>query len=93
MISAVSPDMPEKLLKMIVGHSESMDTQGVYSHEMIGEAERAALADQFLLSAGSYGLRPVAETRRFPCRHSRTGYGRYSRKPQSRGRKLSWSQR
>lgn len=42
MISVVAPDLPEKLLKSIVGHSEKMDTLGTYGHSVDGEYERAA---------------------------------------------------
>ena len=34
--------MPETLLKDIIGHSASMDTDGVYGHEIDGEKQRAA---------------------------------------------------
>ncbi len=34
--------MPLELLKMIVRHSEDMDTTGVYGHEYSGDKERAA---------------------------------------------------
>lgn len=33
---------PAQLLKAFVGHSESMDTFGVYGHEVAGEKRRAA---------------------------------------------------
>lgn len=47
MISVAQADVPEALLKQIVGHSASMDTQGVYGHEVKGDKERAAkLLDQ-----------------------------------------------
>lgn len=36
-ISAVKTQMPLPLLKSLVGHSESMDTYGVYGHQMDGE--------------------------------------------------------
>ena len=34
--------MPEELLKMVVGHSEDMDTTGTYGHKIEGDEERAA---------------------------------------------------
>lgn len=42
MISIAQGEVPEALLKQIVGHSASMDTHGVYGHEIDGEKERAA---------------------------------------------------
>ena len=42
MVSIVKSDMPAPLLKAVVGHSESMDTFGVYGHEVNGDMERAA---------------------------------------------------
>lgn len=42
LISVAKADVPEELLKMIVGHSANMDTFGVYGHEVDGELERAA---------------------------------------------------
>lgn len=41
-ISINKVDMPLELLKSLVGHSASMDTIGVYGHEIDGEKERAA---------------------------------------------------
>lgn len=41
-ISMNKSDMPLELLKMVVGHSEDMDTIGVYGHEYSGDKERAA---------------------------------------------------
>lgn len=41
-ISVTRADMPLELLKGIVGHSASMDTMGVYGHEIDGEKARAA---------------------------------------------------
>jgi integrase len=41
-ISATKADMPEELLKQVVGHSATMDTFGTYGHAMSGDAERAA---------------------------------------------------
>jgi len=42
MISIVKSDMPAPLLKATVGHSETMDTFGVYGHEVDGDLQRAA---------------------------------------------------
>ncbi|MCI8336942.1 MAG: tyrosine-type recombinase/integrase [Peptococcaceae bacterium] len=42
MISLQKNNMPEQLLKQVVGHSKSMDTFGVYGHEVDGEKEEAA---------------------------------------------------
>lgn len=41
-ISMMKNDIPEQMLKAIVGHSTSMDTFGVYGHKVSGESERAA---------------------------------------------------
>ena len=41
-VSICAEYVPENLLKLVVGHSESMDTQGVYGHEMVGQLDRAA---------------------------------------------------
>lgn len=41
-VSICKAEMPEALLKDIVGHSASMDTSGVYGHEIDGEKQRAA---------------------------------------------------
>ena len=42
MISVAKADVPEQLLKEAVGHSKSMDTFGVYGHNVEGEMERVA---------------------------------------------------
>lgn len=42
MISVCKDDMPLTLLKMVAGHSESMNTLGQYGHDVNGERERAA---------------------------------------------------
>ena len=42
MISTFKADLPEELLKQVVGHSASMDTFGVYGHLADGDAERTA---------------------------------------------------
>lgn len=41
-ISIQKADMPIELLKSVVGHSDAMDTIGVYGHEVEGDQERAA---------------------------------------------------
>ena len=41
MISIVKSDIPETLLKQVVGHSKAMDT-GIYQHAVDGDAERAS---------------------------------------------------
>lgn len=41
-ISAVKADLPEPLLKAMVGHSEDMDTYGVYAHEIDGDLQQTA---------------------------------------------------
>ena len=40
---SVNRYMPEALLKLQVGHSEKMDTRGVYGHEIDGDAKEAAV--------------------------------------------------
>lgn len=39
---SVNDEMPEALKKMIMGHSKSMDTEGVYGHEKRGDRAKAA---------------------------------------------------
>ena len=39
---SMNKDMPEALKKLVLGHSEDMDTDGVYGHEMEGDMDRAA---------------------------------------------------
>ena len=41
-ISLNKADLPLELMKAVVGHSSSMDTFGVYGHEIEGERHRAA---------------------------------------------------
>ena len=41
-VSICQETVPEALLKMVVGHSENMDTSGVYGHLINGQLERAA---------------------------------------------------
>ena len=40
-ISLMKNDMPSEMVKMIVGHSESMDTFGVYGKKVSGELKRS----------------------------------------------------
>lgn len=46
---ALDEKLPAGMVKSIVGHSESMDTFGVYGHALTGddEATTAALEDAF----------------------------------------------
>lgn len=39
---SVCNDMPDGLKKKVVGHSQSMDTNGIYGHRKAGDLERAA---------------------------------------------------
>lgn len=39
---SVNKEMPDGLKKKVVGHSQDMDTEGVYGHIMAGDMERAA---------------------------------------------------
>lgn len=41
-ISMTNKDLPEAMLKMIVGHSNAMPTDDVYGHEIDGDKQRAA---------------------------------------------------
>ena len=41
-VSIAKLEMPEALLKDIVGHSTTMDTHGIYGHEVDGDKQRAA---------------------------------------------------
>lgn len=47
---SIVDEMPRQLKKMIVGHSESMDTEGINGHEKQGDMQRAAtyMNDAFL---------------------------------------------
>jgi integrase len=50
-ISMNKSDMPIELLKMVAGHSKSMDTIGIYGHAVDGDQERAAeIMDSTFLS-------------------------------------------
>lgn len=42
MISIVQHDVPDTLLKSVVGHSKAMDTKGIYGHAVDGDALRAS---------------------------------------------------
>lgn len=46
---SINADVPDALLKQIVGHSESMDTRGVYGHEVEGQKEQTAALVQAAL--------------------------------------------
>lgn len=39
---SINKEMPSGLKKMVIGHSEDMDTEGTYSHVMAGNLEKAA---------------------------------------------------
>ena len=39
---SIMDEMPESLKKMVVGHSKSMDTDGIYCHQKANDMERAA---------------------------------------------------
>ena len=41
MISIVKPNIPETLLKQVVGHSKAIDI-GIYQHVVDGDAKRAS---------------------------------------------------
>lgn len=41
-VSYAQADVPEPLLKAMVGHTESMDTYGVYGHDVSGDRARTA---------------------------------------------------
>lgn len=41
-VSMMTTNLPASMLKSIVGHSENFDTDGVYSHELDGDKQRAA---------------------------------------------------
>lgn len=46
---SINADVPDALLKPMVGHSARMDTRGTYGHEVIGQRERTAnLVEQSL---------------------------------------------
>ena len=39
---SVNKEMPEGLKKMTIGHSQDMDTEGTYGHQMAGDLAKAA---------------------------------------------------
>ena len=39
---SLTDDMPLALKKLVVGHSENMDTEGIYGHQKSGDLDRAA---------------------------------------------------
>ncbi|MHC1696411.1 MAG: tyrosine-type recombinase/integrase [Eubacteriales bacterium] len=43
---SIVKSLPEGYLKQLVGHSADMDTYGVYSHELAGDADQAAILVQ-----------------------------------------------
>ena len=43
-VSIVKDAVPDALLKSVIGHSKSMDTQGIYGHEVTGDMEKLAVA-------------------------------------------------
>ena len=47
---SVVKSLPEGLLKQVVGHSASMDTFGVYSHDVEGDLEEVAEKMQSIFS-------------------------------------------
>ena len=49
-VSILSASVPEAMLKRIVGHSQSMDTLGVYGHRVDGEEQRIVTALDAALS-------------------------------------------
>lgn len=50
MDTRMNKDMPEALKKLILGHSENMDMEGTYGHEMEGDLDRAAaMMDEALM--------------------------------------------
>jgi integrase len=58
-VSVAKLEMPEALLKDFVGHSTSMDTHGIYGHELDGDKQRAAdilddLFDRLLDESGTH---------------------------------------
>ena len=39
---SINKEMPEGLKKMVIGHSQDMDTEGTYSHAMEGDMKKVA---------------------------------------------------
>lgn len=57
-VSYAKADVPETLLKSMVGHTDSMDTYGIYGHDVSGDRARTAqildsVFDKFLPKVGS----------------------------------------
>lgn len=50
-VSVVKSDMPDPLLRAVVGHGTKMDTYAVYGHELEGDMERAAKVADAVFSA------------------------------------------
>lgn len=48
---SIVKQLPEGLLKPLVGHSKSMDTYGVYSHELAGDTEATSAMVQQLFTS------------------------------------------
>lgn len=48
---SINKEMPSGLKKMVIGHSESMDTEGTYSHALAGDLARAAQYTERAFSA------------------------------------------
>lgn len=46
MVSITKTSVPTHLLKMVLGHTETMDTYGVYGHEFAGDLQNVANATQ-----------------------------------------------
>ena len=46
MVSITKNGVPTHLLKMVLGHTEAMDTYGVYGHEFAGDFQNVANATQ-----------------------------------------------
>lgn len=46
MVSITKNGIPSHLLKMVLGHTEAMDTYGVYAHEFAGDLQNVANATQ-----------------------------------------------
>ncbi len=50
MVSITKNGVPTHLLKMVLGHTEAMDTYGVYGHEFAGDLQNVANATQNIFS-------------------------------------------
>ena len=60
MVSVVQADLPDSLLKPAIGHSSSMDTHGVYGHQVDGDLQRTA---QIIDNVYDRILNPAQSTR------------------------------